>query len=103
MHVIFLLVRISLHAVSSGMVGNNRFNFVALLTACALLPTVFHCRPTIAWLREHRDVWFLVSLCASFAALEVGSVYWMGSHRAARSYNAHRRNRLLSDDIMSTG
>jgi len=68
------------------------FDTVMLLAACASLPTVFGLRPSLKDLREHRDVFLLMAVSVSLAAVEV--------YTFSRRY--HSREQLAQDMVITS-
>jgi len=88
MHAGFLLLRFSSILWGVNRI-NEKFDTVMLVVACASLPTVFGLRPSFKDLREHRDVFLLITASMLLAALEVYTF----------SRRFHSRERLARDII----
>jgi len=71
MHTCFLFLRVLCMAFPDVQVGNRVANLGGFISACALLLTVFRCRPTLECLRYHLDVWMLAGVSCAAAVAEV--------------------------------
>lgn len=94
MHVGFLAIRWSSTLFDARMEAYY-FNTTMLVLACVLMPTVFGCRPTLTWFKEHADAFLLIALGIAVAIVEVETFSYTKFH------SHFFRSRYMEDVITS--